>query len=94
LAIVNEFGEILVERLDGDMLVTTSGCLCCSIRGDLIATLEGILRWRDNCRIAPSQRVMIETPGLADPAPVMHTVVARILSHARVSPAAAASGLA
>jgi G3E family GTPase len=81
LVIVNEFGEIgldhlLVERLDGDMLLMTSGCLCCSIRGDLIATLEDILRRRDNGRIAPFQRVMIETTGLADPAPVLHTVMA------------------
>src|SRR5580704_15425818 len=80
LVIVNEFGEIgldhlLVERLDGDMLLMTSGCLCCSIRGDLIATLEDILRRRDNGRIAPFQRVMIETTGLADPAPVLHTVM-------------------
>jgi G3E family GTPase len=89
LVIVNEFGEIgldhlLVERLDGDMLVMTSGCLCCSIRGDLIATLEDILRRRDNGRIAPFQRVMIETTGLADPAPVLHTVMAQ--SHAAVLP--------
>ncbi|MGA7384931.1 MAG: GTP-binding protein [Methylocella sp.] len=81
LVIINEFGEIgldhlLVERLDGDMLVMTSGCLCCSIRGDLIATLESILRQRDNGRIAPFQRVIIETTGLADPAPVLHTVMA------------------
>jgi G3E family GTPase len=81
LVIVNEFGEIgldhlLVERLDGDMLVMTSGCLCCSIRGDLIAALEDILRRRDNGRIAPFQRVIIETTGLADPAPVLHTVMA------------------
>jgi G3E family GTPase len=81
LVIVNEFGEIgldhlLVERLDGDMLVMTSGCLCCSIRGDLIATLEDLLRRRDNGRIAPFQRVVIETTGLADPAPVLHTVMA------------------
>jgi len=81
LVIVNEFGEIgldhlLVERLDGDMLVMTSGCLCCSIRGDLIATLEDILRRRDNGRIAHFQRVVIETTGLADPAPVLHTVMA------------------
>src|ERR1700732_3627493 len=81
LVIVNEFGEIgpdhlLVERLDGAMLVMRSGCLCCSIRGDLIATLEDILRRRDNGRIAPFQRVLIETTGLAGPAPVLHTVMA------------------
>ena len=81
LVIVNEFGEIgldhlLVERLDGDILLMTSGCLCCSIRGDLIAALEDILRRRDNGRIAPFQRVMIETTGLADRAPVLHTIMA------------------
>jgi G3E family GTPase len=80
LVIINEFGEIgldhlLVERIDGDMLVMTSGCLCCSIRGDLIATLEDILRRRDNGRIAPFERVIIETTGLADPAPVLHTIM-------------------
>ena len=81
LVIINEFGEIgldhlLVERVDGDMLVMTSGCLCCSIRGDLIAALEDILRRRDNGRITPFGRVIIETTGLADPAPVLHTVMA------------------
>ena len=80
LVLINEFGEIgldhlLVERVDGDTLVMTSGCLCCSIRGDLIATLENILRKRDNGRIAPFDRVIIETTGLADPAPVLHTVM-------------------
>jgi G3E family GTPase len=81
LVIINEFGEIgldhlLVERVDGDMVLMTSGCLCCSIRGDLIATLEDLLRRRDNARIAPFQRVIIETTGLADPAPILQTVMA------------------
>jgi G3E family GTPase len=80
LVIINEFGEIgldhlLVERVDGDMLVMTSGCLCCSIRGDLIAALEDILRRRDNGRMAPFDRAIIETTGLADPAPVLHTIM-------------------
>jgi G3E family GTPase len=80
LVIINEFGEtgldhLLVEQVDGDMLVMTSGCLCCSIRGDLIATLEDILRRSDNGRIAPFKRVIIETTGLADPAPVLHTIL-------------------
>jgi G3E family GTPase len=80
LVIINEFGEIgldhlLVEKVDGDMLVMSSGCLCCSIRGDLIATLEDLLRARDNGRITPFQRVVIETTGLADPAPILHTIM-------------------
>ena len=80
LVLINEFGEIgldhlLVEKLDGDMVVMTSGCLCCTIRGDLTATLEDLLRRRDNGRIAPFTRVVIETTGLADPAPVLHTLM-------------------
>jgi G3E family GTPase len=60
LVIINEFGEIgldhlLVELLEGEMLAMVSGCLCCSIRGDLIATLEDLLRRHDNARIAPFQ---------------------------------------
>ncbi|MGP0061825.1 MAG: CobW family GTP-binding protein [Beijerinckiaceae bacterium] len=80
LVIINEFGEIgldhlLIERVDGDMIVMTSGCLCCTIRGDLIATLEDLLRRRDNGRIAPFRRLVIETTGLADPAPILHTIM-------------------
>ena len=80
LVIINEFGEIgldhlFVEKVDGDMIVMSSGCLCCSIRGDLVATLEDVLRRRDNNRITPFRRVLIETTGLADPAPVLHTVM-------------------
>ncbi len=78
--IVNEFGEIgldhlLVETADEGILEMSSGCLCCTIRGDLINTLEGLLRKRDNNRIKPFRRVMIETTGLADPAPVLHTIM-------------------
>lgn len=80
LVIINEFGEIgldhlLVEKVDGDMLVMSSGCLCCTIRGDLIETLEDLVRRRDNGRIAPFRRILIETTGLADPAPVLHTIM-------------------
>ena len=80
LVIINEFGEVgldhlLVEQAGDDMLVMTSGCLCCSIRGDLITTLEDVLRRLDNGRITPFQRVVIETTGLADPAPVLHTIM-------------------
>ncbi len=81
LVLINEFGAIgldhlLVERVEGDMLVMTSGCICCSIRGDLVAALEDSLRKRDNDRMRPFTRVLIETTGLADPAPVLHTVLA------------------
>ena len=72
VVIINEFGEIgldhlLVETVDDDMILLSAGCLCCTVRGDLIATLEDLLRKRDNGRIAPFRRVIIETTGLADP---------------------------
>ena len=80
LVIINEFGEIgldhlFVEKVDGDMLLMQSGCLCCTIRGDLVTTLEDVLRRMDNGRAAPFRRVLIETTGLADPAPVLHTIM-------------------
>jgi G3E family GTPase len=80
LVLINEFGEIgldhlLVEKITGDMIVMTSGCLCCTIRGDLSNTLEDLLRRYDNDRITPFKRVIIETTGLADPAPVLHTLI-------------------
>lgn len=80
LVIINEFGEIgldhlLIEKIDSDMILLSSGCLCCTIRGDLIETLEDLLRRRDNDRIAPFKRVIIETTGLADPAPILQTIM-------------------
>jgi G3E family GTPase len=78
--IVNEFGEIgidhlLVERADEGIVELSSGCLCCTIRGDLVATLEDLLRRLDNERLEELKRVVIETTGLADPAPILHTVM-------------------
>src|SRR3954451_1560671 len=80
VVIVNEFGEIgldhlLVETVDDGMILLAAGCLCCTVRGDLVQTLEDLLRRRDNGRIAPFRRVVIETTGLADPAPILHAVL-------------------
>jgi G3E family GTPase len=80
VVIMNEFGEIgldhlLVETVDEGMVLLSAGCLCCTVRGDLIATLEDLLRKRDNDRILPFRRVIIETTGLADPAPILHAVL-------------------
>jgi G3E family GTPase len=80
VVIVNEFGEIgldhlLIETADEDMILLSAGCLCCTVRGDLITTLEDLLRRRDNGRITPFRRVLIETTGLADPAPILHAVL-------------------
>ena len=46
-----------------------------TIRDDLVATLEDLLRRRDNDRIAPFNRIIIETTSLADPAPILHTIM-------------------
>ncbi|MXN64839.1 GTP-binding protein [Stappia sp. GBMRC 2046] len=78
--VINEFGEIgldhlLVEGSGEGIVELSSGCLCCTIRGDLVTTLEDLLRGLDNGRIARLDRVVIETTGLADPAPILHTIM-------------------
>ncbi|HYA80490.1 MAG TPA: GTP-binding protein [Methylocystis sp.] len=80
LVLINEFGEIgldhlFVEKVDGDTIVMSSGCVCCTMRGELIATLEDLLRRRDNGGVAPFRRVLLETTGLADPAPALHAIM-------------------
>ncbi|WP_430910151.1 CobW family GTP-binding protein [Methylobacterium sp. sgz302541] len=81
VVIVNEFGEIgldhlLIESVEEDMILLGAGCLCCTVRGDLVAALEDLLRKRDNGRVTPFRRVVIETTGLADPAPILHALIA------------------
>ncbi len=80
VVIVNEFGEIgldhlLVRTIDDNMVLLQSGCLCCTLRGDLVSALESLLRDLDNGRIT-FRRVILETTGLADPAPVLQTAMA------------------
>lgn len=78
--LINEFGEIGLDHLfvrevkDGVVLLA-SGCVCCTVRGDLVAALEDLLRGRDNHRLPPFSRVVIETTGLADPAPILFTLM-------------------
>jgi G3E family GTPase len=78
--IINEFGEVsldhlLVDYIGDNMVLLQSGCLCCTMRGDLVDALEQLLRDLDNGRVKFS-RVLLETTGLADPAPVLHTAMA------------------
>ncbi|MGH6788731.1 MAG: CobW family GTP-binding protein [Pseudolabrys sp.] len=78
--IINEFGDValdhlLVEYVGDNMVLLQSGCLCCTMRGDLVDALETLLRDLDNNRCTFS-RVLLETTGLADPAPVLHTAMA------------------
>jgi G3E family GTPase len=77
--IINEFGEIgldhlLVKKIDDNVVLLQSGCLCCTMRGDLVSALENLLRDLDNGRIS-FRRVVLETTGLADPAPVLQTAM-------------------
>jgi G3E family GTPase len=81
VVVVNEFGEVgldhaLIEGVEDNMVLLQAGCVCCSIRGDLVNTLEDLLRRRDNGRMAPFRRVLIETTGIADPAPILNVVLA------------------
>ncbi|MGQ0484646.1 MAG: CobW family GTP-binding protein [Hyphomicrobiales bacterium] len=78
--IINEFGEIgidhlLVESAGDNIVEMASGCLCCTIRGDLIDTIHELLARRDQGTIKAFDRIVIETTGLADPAPVLHSVM-------------------
>jgi G3E family GTPase len=78
--IINEFGDVgidhlLVERADENVIEMASGCLCCTIRGDLIDTIHDLLARRGRGEIKPFNRIVIETTGLADPAPVLHAVM-------------------
>ena len=80
VVLINEVGEValdhlFVDVLDENLLLLSSGCLCCAVRGDLVDSLENILRWRDGGTAPPFRRVVIETTGLADPAPVLHLVM-------------------
>jgi len=78
--VINEFGEIgldhlLVEYVSDNVVLLQSGCLCCTMRGDLVDAMETLLRDLDNNRCT-FRRLLLETTGLADPAPVLHTAMA------------------
>jgi G3E family GTPase len=78
--VINEFGEVgldhdLIETSEESFIELQTGCLCCTVRSDLVRTLEDILRRRDEGAVAPFERVVIETSGLADPAPIMHALM-------------------
>jgi G3E family GTPase len=78
--IVNEFGEIgldhlLVESATEDVVLLNSGCLCCTVRGDIVNTLTDLFVNRVKNRVPYFTRAVIETTGLADPAPVLHALI-------------------
>jgi G3E family GTPase len=78
--IVNELGEIgidndLVETSSEQMMLLNSGCLCCTLRTDLQETLRELFIKRRNGEVIDFERVIVETTGIADPAPVMQTLM-------------------
>jgi G3E family GTPase len=79
--IINEFGEIgldhlLVEKSDDEGMVTlNSGCLCCTVRGDLVRTMSELFLKRAKGEVSNFKRMVVETTGLADPAPILHTLM-------------------
>jgi G3E family GTPase len=78
--IVNEFGEVgidhlLVEKATDDVVLLQSGCLCCTVRGDIADTLVNLFVDRAKGKIPGFERVVIETTGLADPAPILHALM-------------------
>ncbi len=78
--LVNEFGDVpidgrLVVRSDDEIVELANGCVCCSVRGDLVRALGGMLRRRERAfRPQPIDRILIETSGLASPGPVLQTL--------------------
>jgi G3E family GTPase len=80
IAIINEFGEVgidhlLIETTEERFALLDNGCICCTIRGDLVDTLKTIVARRDAGELPDFSRVLLETTGLADPAPVLHTLM-------------------
>jgi G3E family GTPase len=78
--LINEFGEIgldhrLIERVEGDLVLLQSGCICCTIRRDLSETIRALWGRRERGEVMPFGRLAIETTGLADPTPILATIM-------------------
>lgn len=78
--IINEFGAVgldhdLVTHAEEDMVLLANGCICCTVRGDLVDALEQLAA-TPQARDGRLRRILVETTGLADPAPILHTLMA------------------
>ena len=88
--LINEFGAVSIDHLlvretSGDVMVLSNGCICCSVAGDMVTALRDLYFKRANGEVPNFRRVIIETTGLADPAPIMHTLIEMPLVAARYS---------
>jgi G3E family GTPase len=77
--LINEFGEIgldhhLLERIDETIVMLQSGCVCCTIRGELSTAIKDLHSRRERGLLPPFRRLVIESTGLADPFPILSTV--------------------
>ncbi|MBO6540009.1 MAG: GTP-binding protein [Rhizobiaceae bacterium] len=78
--IINEFGDVavdhlLVEQSSDGVIELSDGCVCCSVRGELVDTIADLIDRAQTGRIAPLERIVIETTGLADPVPVLQSLM-------------------
>src|SRR3954453_18120811 len=77
--LINEFGEIgldhhLLERIDETMVMLQSGCVCCTIRGELSTAIKDLHSRRERGLLPPFRRLVVESTGLADPYPILSTI--------------------
>ena len=88
--LINEFGAVSIDHLlvretSENLTVLSNGCICCSVAGDMVQALRDLYFKRANGEVPAFKRVIIETTGLADPAPIMHTLIEMPLVAARYS---------
>lgn len=88
--LINEFGAVSIDHLlvreaSENLMVMSNGCICCSVAGDMVQALRDLYFKRANGEVPAFRRVIIETTGLADPAPIMHTLIEMPLVAARYS---------
>lgn len=89
--IINEFGEVALDHLlvatpSENTVLLANGCLCCTIRGDLVGTLSDLLARRGAGGVPEFDRVLVETTGLADPVPVLRTLASEETIASRLRP--------
>ena len=82
--LINEFGEIgldhlLVDALDAEPVLLSNGCICCTIRGDVSRAIRELYNRRQRGDVPPFRRLLIETTGLADPGPIVATILSDLV---------------